>query len=59
MDGVDGTLRQLIRKLPKELSDVELNGKGNVEYYFSGKKADENERKVIERYLEQLSKVEK
>jgi len=59
VDGVDGTLRQLVRKLPKELSDVEKNGRGTVEYYFSGKKADENEMAAIGKYLEQLDKVER
>lgn len=58
IDGVEGTLRQLIRKLPKELSDAELNGKGTVDYYFSGRKVDGNERKMIDRYLAQLDKVE-
>ena len=59
VDGVDGTLRQMVRKLPKELSDAEINGRGTVEYYFSGKKADENEMGVIEKYLEQLDRVER
>ena len=49
----------MVRKLPKELSDAEINGRGTVEYYFSGKKADENEMGVIEKYLEQLGRVER
>ena len=59
VDGVDGTLRQMVRKLPKKLSDAEINGRGTVEYYFSGKKVDENEMGVIEKYLEQLDRVER
>ena len=58
VDGVDGTLRQLIRKLPKELTEVETDGQGTVEYYFSGNKVDENGRKLIEIYLKQLDQVE-
>lgn len=59
VDGVDGTLRQLIRKLPRELTEVEKAGKGNVEYYFSGKAVDENGKKEIENYLRQLDRVER
>ena len=58
VDGIDGTLRQLVRRLPEELTDKEREGKGSVEYYFSGEKADENGRKEIEKYLEQLDRVE-
>lgn len=58
VDGVDGTLRQLIRKLPKELTEHETNGQGTVEYYFSGEEVDEAERDTIHKYLKQLDKVE-
>lgn len=58
VDGVEGTLRQLIRKLPKEVTDEEKNGKGSVEYYFSGIKVDVNEEKLIKEYLRQLDRVE-
>ena len=58
VDGVDGTLRQLVRKLPKELSEEEKNGQGMVEYYFSGNKVNDDEMKAILTYLEQLDKVE-
>lgn len=56
VDGVEGTLRQLIRKLPKEMKGTEK--KGTIEYYFSGVKADENEEKLIQEYLRQLDRVE-
>ena len=59
VDGVEGTLRQLIRKLPAELSDTEICGQGTVEYYFSGTRANANDVAVIRKYLEQLSKVER
>ena len=59
VDGVDGTLRQLIRKLPKELTEAEIKGQGTVEYYFSGNAVTEDEAKNIETYLKQLDRVEK
>ena len=59
VDGIDGTLRQMIRKLPKELTKKELTGKGSVEYYYSGKQVDEAGLKEIGSYLGQLDKVEK
>ena len=58
VDGVEGTLKQLVRRLPEELTEEELGGQGTVEYYISGKQVDEKEMRVIERYLEQLDKVE-
>lgn len=58
VDGVDGTLRQLVRLLPKELTEKEKNGRGSVEYYFSGNKVEGCEIAVVERYLKQLDKVE-
>lgn len=58
VDGIDGTLRQLIRKLPNELTQEDKNGCGKVEYYFSGKFVDENGMDEIHKYLEQLDKVE-
>ena len=56
MDGIEGTLRQLMRKLPKEVKNTEK--KGTIEYYFSGVKADEIEEKLIQEYLRQLDRVE-
>ena len=59
VDGVDGTLRQLLRKLPYELTEEQLHGTGTVEYYFSGRKVNEEEKKDIDTYLKQLERVEK
>ena len=58
VDGVDGTLRQLVRKLPKELTEAELHGQGAVEYYFSGNRVTDNEMYIIKNYLAQLDRVE-
>lgn len=58
VDGVEGTLRQLIRKLPRELTEAEIKGCGTVEYYFSGSKVNKNEKNIIEKYMEQLDRVE-
>ena len=58
VDGVEGTLRQLIRRLPCELTEDHLKGTGTVEYYFSGRKVNEEERKDIDEYLKQLERVE-
>lgn len=58
VDGIEGTLRQLLRKLPREVTDTEKKGKGSIEYYISGVKADENEEKLIKEYLGQLDRVE-
>ena len=58
VDGVDGTLRQLVRKLPRPVSEVEKNGHGTVEYYFSGNQVAESEMHMIEKYLLQLDRVE-
>lgn len=57
VDGVEGTLRQLQRKLPKTLSETELSGQGTVEYYYSGNKVGTDELKEIQNYLKQLDKV--
>lgn len=59
VDGVEGTLKELVRRLPHNLTDEELNGKGSVEYYFSGRKVTEEEKSVIKKYLAQLDRVEK
>lgn len=54
VDGIDGTLRQLSRKLP-ERSD--RGCQGTVEYYYSGRPVSEKELLDIEGYLKQLDKV--
>lgn len=59
VDGIEGTLKELVRRLPHNLTDEELNGKGSVEYYFSGRKVTEEEKSVIKKYLAQLDRVEK
>lgn len=59
VDGVEGTLRQLIRKLPRKLTEAERSGQGTVEYYFSGNKVNKKEKNVIEKYLKQLDRVER
>ncbi len=59
VDGIEGTLRELIRRLPSELTEVEINGSGSVEYYYSGEKVDEDDRKEIMKFLDQLERVEK
>ena len=55
VDGIDGTLRQLLRKLPER---EDKKTAGSVEYYYSGQAVTEEERKEIEQYLRQLDKVE-
>lgn len=58
VDGVDGTLKQLVRKLPNELTETEYHGKGSVEYYISGEAIRDEEIVMIENYLKQLDRVE-
>lgn len=55
IDGIDGTLRQLLRKLPER--EV-MDRTGSVEYYYSGQAVTKEEQKEIEVYLRQLDKVE-
>ena len=58
VDGIDGTLRQMVRMLPEEINQSHKTGTGSIEYYFSGKDVDADGRKEIERYMKQLDKVE-
>ena len=55
VDGVEGTLRQLLRMLPNYKEEKE---QGNVEYYYSGQAVTEEEQQEIQNYLRQLDKVE-
>lgn len=59
VDGIEGTLKELVRRLPRKLTEEEMSGKGSVEYYFSGNKVNAEEKKMIEKYLRQLDRVEK
>lgn len=52
VDGNEGTIRQLIRKLPNK----EYNGR-EVEYYFSSRKVNQKELEKIHMYLSQLDTV--
>ena len=52
VDGNEGTIKQLIRKLP----DKEYTGQ-KIEYYFSSRKINNEELKDIHMYLKQLDKV--
>ena len=58
IDGIDGTLRQLVRKLPRELKETDKKSCGSVEYYFSGRIVEEKEMQEIENYFRQLDRVE-
>lgn len=53
VDGNEGTIRQLIRLLPK---DCELSHY-QVEYYFSGRKINHEEYQHIQKLLNQLEKM--
>ena len=55
VDGNAGTIRQLLRMLPKKPQSGDSSG--NVEYFFSGKPVTLKEREKIQRYLEQLDKM--
>ncbi len=54
VDGNEGTVRQLLRVLPRK---PETEGEGKVSYYFSGREADEKEKERLSYCLEQLEKV--
>ncbi|MDF2987450.1 MAG: murI [Eubacterium sp.] len=54
IDGNEGTVHQLIRRLPKFHN---INRNGSVEFFFSGKKNHKNERLINEKYMVQLNKV--
>ncbi len=58
VDGVDGTLRQLVRKLPRELNAEEREGIGQVAYYYSGVEVDEKGLREIDIYMKQLDRVD-
>lgn len=49
VDGNEGTINQLIRVLPK---DISLEGIGDIQYYFSGVRSDDNIR--IKKCISQL-----
>jgi glutamate racemase len=53
-DGNEGTIRQLMRVLPKNLPKEDIPG---VTYYYSGRPVNEYEKNQIERYLQQLDKM--
>ncbi len=61
VDGIDGTVCQLIRKLGKTAKDGAGRGAGSgVEYYFSGRKITETgELEKIERLLQRLARMRK
>lgn len=54
VDGNEGTIKQLMRVMPKEQNPY-VSGK--VTYYFSGKEVNEEEYKKIERCLQQLDEM--
>lgn len=57
VDGLDGTVRQLLRKLPAEQLAKEKHGIGTIEYYYSGRPVTEEEKEQIEQYMRQLDKM--
>lgn len=54
VDGNEGTIRQLMRVIPKEREEKLIPG---VTYYFSGRLINEYEKNQIDRYMEQLDKM--
>ncbi len=57
VDGNEGTVRQLLRKLSGNYVP-RGRGRGEVEYYFSGKPVEKNGKAKIEMYMEQLERLE-
>lgn len=62
VDGIEGTVAQLIRKLPQEKeassSDKSRDSYGKVTYYFSGKPATEENLQLTESLMAILDEVE-
>lgn len=55
VDGNEGTVRQLMRVLPKEA--YERKDKPGTTYYYSGRLVNDYEKHQIQRYMDQLDKM--
>ena len=51
VDGNEGTVNQLIRRINKECANADVKGEGRIEYYLSGRETTEAEREKYNRLV--------
>ena len=57
VDGNEGTLRQLLRVLPGDLTDQKEENSASVQYFFSGVPADDAQIELVERCMKRLDEM--